>query len=75
MSVLTIGAEEARIQWRETIEAAYVDKKDVVIERYGKPVVTVVAHTKWLAMIKRLQELERTTQGIDAPLLDHSEKE
>ena len=37
MSILTVQSDQARLQWRETIEAAYVDKKDVVIERYGKP--------------------------------------
>jgi PHD/YefM family antitoxin component YafN of YafNO toxin-antitoxin module len=82
MTVMTIRAEEARIQWRETIEAAYVDKKDVVIERYGKPIVTVMAHTKWLAMLKRMKELELTTKGVKAyeemivdPTLDVSEEE
>ena len=66
MTVMTIRAEEARMQWRETIEAAYVDKKDVVIERYGKPIVTVIAHTKWLALLKRLKELELTARGVKA---------
>ena len=66
MMVMTVRAEEARIQWRETIEAAYVDKKDVVIERYGKPIVTVIAHTKWLAMLKRIKELELTAKGVKA---------
>jgi hypothetical protein len=66
MTVITIPSEEARIQWRETIEAAYVDKKDVVIERYGKPIVTVIAHSKWLAMLKRMKEIELTAKGIKA---------
>jgi PHD/YefM family antitoxin component YafN of YafNO toxin-antitoxin module len=64
MTVITVRAEEARMQWRETIEAAYVDKKDVVIERYGKPIVTMIAHTKWLALLNRLKELELTAKGI-----------
>jgi hypothetical protein len=82
MSVVTIRSEDARMQWRETIEAAYVDKKDVVIERYGKPIVTVIAHKKWLAMVKRLKQLELTEKGVKAyeemiadPSLDVSEEE
>lgn len=63
MSILTVQSDQARLQWRETIEAAYVDKKDVVIERYGKPIVTVMSHTKWLSMLRRMKELELTTQG------------
>jgi PHD/YefM family antitoxin component YafN of YafNO toxin-antitoxin module len=66
MTVMTIRAEEARLQWRETVEAAYVDKKDVVIERYGKPIVTVIAHTKWLALLKRIKELELLAKGLKA---------
>jgi PHD/YefM family antitoxin component YafN of YafNO toxin-antitoxin module len=58
MEAMTIRSEEARSQWRETIDAAYVDKKDVIIERYGKPVVTMVAHAKWQRILIRLAELE-----------------
>ncbi|HMN29755.1 MAG TPA: hypothetical protein PKE45_16510 [Caldilineaceae bacterium] len=82
MTVMTIRAEEARMQWRETVEAAYVDKKDIVIERYGKPIVTVIAYTKWLAMLNRMKELELTAKGVksyeemvDDPSLIVSEEE
>ena len=85
MSVVTMRSEEARMQWRETIEAAYVDKKDVVIERYGKPIVTVISHKKWVTMLtllRRMKEWELTEKGIKAyqemledPSLDVPEEE
>lgn len=75
MTVVTIRSEEARIQWRETIEAAYVDRKDVVIERYGKPIVTVVNYIKWQDVMRRLKELElaqRTRQRYEEMKADPS---
>ena len=45
-------------KWREMIDTAYAEKKEVVIERYGKPIVTVVNHAKWKAKMLRLEELE-----------------
>ena len=58
MTVMTIRSEKARMQWRETIDAAYVDKTDVIIERHGKPVVTLVEHKKWQQILNRLAALE-----------------
>ena len=75
MTVVTIRSEEARIQWLETIDAAYVDRKDVVIERYGKPIVTVVNYIKWQDVMRRLKELElvqRTRQRYEEMKADPS---
>ena len=55
---LTLRSEEARMQWGTTMDAAYAEKKDVVIERYGRPIVTIVNHAKYENMVKRLAELE-----------------
>lgn len=62
MTVKTVRSEAARMQWRETVEAAYVDRADVVIERYGKPIVTVVSYARWQELLKRLKEFELTAQ-------------
>jgi prevent-host-death family protein len=58
MSVLVMKSEKARTEWRQTLEKAYAGGKDVVIERHGEPIVTVVKYTKWKAHEKRLRELE-----------------
>jgi prevent-host-death family protein len=58
MSVVTIQRDQSRLQWREAIDAAYADKKDVVIEQSGTPIVALVNYAKWDAMVKRLKALE-----------------
>lgn len=61
MPVVTITSEEARLHWRETIDAAYADKKNVVIERYNKPVAVLLSYEQWQAtrqQLQRLKELE-----------------
>ena len=65
MTVMTIRSEKARMQWRETIDAAYVDKTDVIIERHGKPVVTLVEHKKWQQILNRLAALEFAARAAE----------
>ncbi len=58
MSVVTVTSEEARLRWRETIDAAYADKKSVVIERYSKPVAVLLNYEQWQVTLQRLQRLK-----------------
>jgi hypothetical protein len=58
MTPLVLRAENARKDWRETIDAAYAGKKKVVIERYGAPIVTIVSYEIFEGMQKRIDELE-----------------
>ena len=58
MATTTLGSEEARMKWREMIDSAYADKKEIVIVRYGRPIVTIVNHATWEAQKRRLEELE-----------------
>ena len=61
MTEVTLKAEQARTEWRQTLDKAYAKGKDVVIIRYGEPIVTIVNHAKWKtwrAREKRLRELE-----------------
>ena len=46
MTVIKMSSDEARSKWREVIDTA-VAGNHVVIERYGKPVVTIVAHSDY----------------------------
>jgi hypothetical protein len=55
---LVLKAETARKEWRETIDAAYAGKQEVVIKRYGAPIVTIVNHEIYEAQKKRLADLE-----------------
>jgi PHD/YefM family antitoxin component YafN of YafNO toxin-antitoxin module len=58
MSVITLTSEDARLKWRETIDAAYVDKQPVVIERYKKPIVVLLNYAQWEKQQQRMMELE-----------------
>jgi PHD/YefM family antitoxin component YafN of YafNO toxin-antitoxin module len=58
MSIVTITSEDARLHWRETIDAAYADKRSVVIERYNKPVAVLLNYEEWQATVQNLQRLK-----------------
>jgi PHD/YefM family antitoxin component YafN of YafNO toxin-antitoxin module len=58
MPTVTVTSENARLRWRETIDAAYADKKTVVIERHNLPVVAVVNYEQLQKERARLKELE-----------------
>ena len=47
MATIKMSSDEARSKWREVIDTA-VAGNHVVIERYGKPVVAIVAHPQFL---------------------------
>ena len=55
---VNIRSEEVRKDWAKTIDFVYGEREDVVVERYGRPIVTIVNHIKWQAVLKRLAELE-----------------
>jgi antitoxin (DNA-binding transcriptional repressor) of toxin-antitoxin stability system len=46
MSVKTVRSEEARLNWRDTLDHAY-QGGEVVIERYSKPAAVVVNYDQW----------------------------
>lgn len=58
MHSVTMSSEEARLNWRDTVDTAHTGNP-VVIERYNKPVVVIVSHAEWQAQQKRLAEFEK----------------
>jgi hypothetical protein len=62
MNAITVTSEHARINWRDTIDAAYQGNQ-VVIERYGKPMVTVVNYATLQHMTAELARLRRIVQA------------
>ena len=54
MSVKTIKSEAARIKMRDILDEVTAGR-EVVIERYNKPVGVVIPHAMW----KRLKQLQR----------------
>lgn len=55
---LNLSSEAARKAWSETVDAAYAEKKIVVLHRYNRPIVTMIAHNRWEKMKKKLERLE-----------------
>ena len=65
MTISTWDSNDARIKWREVIDTAAAGDTDVVITRYGKPVVAVIDYADFLALQEELDDL-RATKRADA---------
>jgi antitoxin (DNA-binding transcriptional repressor) of toxin-antitoxin stability system len=53
----TMSADQARINWRDTVDLAFRGG-EVVIERYNKPVAVVVNYDEWQARRFTSKEVE-----------------
>ena len=58
MNKITMTSDQARREWREMIDQAYMGNQEVVIERYSKPVAVVLNYGQWQKSQARLEELE-----------------
>ena len=65
MPVASWDSNEARIKWREVIDTAATGMADVVITRYGKPVVAVIDYAAFVALQEELDDL-RAARRADA---------
>lgn len=65
MSIATWDSNDARIKWREVVDTAATGNMDVVITRYGKPVVAVIDYEDFLALQEELDDL-RAAKRADA---------
>ncbi len=57
MPVTTIGSREAREKWRDLLDAVYTGSADIVIERSGKPIATLIPYEDYLAIAEALDDL------------------
>lgn len=65
MTVATWESNDARIKWREVLDTAAAGVTDVVITRYGKPLVAVIDYEAFLALQEELDDL-RSAKRADA---------
>ncbi|MFC2037127.1 hypothetical protein ACFLYD_04035 [Chloroflexota bacterium] len=65
MSVAVFNSNRARAQWRDILDVATAGISDVVIERYGKRVVAVIAYDDYVAVQDELDEL-RAARRVEA---------
>ena len=72
MTTKTLDSNQARNHWREMLDAVLTQGTDVVITRYNRPVVTVVAYADYLAIGDALKKwrAERRARHLaeDEPL-------
>ena len=57
MTVKTLDSNQARNNWREMLDSVLTNETDVVITRYNKPIVTVLAYEDYLTIQDELQRL------------------
>jgi prevent-host-death family protein len=57
MSVQRLESNRARAKWRDVLDVATAGTADIVIERYGKPVVAVIAYDDYMAVLEELDDL------------------
>lgn len=66
MIVKTLDSNKARTQWREILDSASSGNMDVVVERYGKPVVAVIAYVDYVALQEEIDDLRATRRAAEA---------
>jgi PHD/YefM family antitoxin component YafN of YafNO toxin-antitoxin module len=64
LSVQVLTSKEARKMWRQVLDNAGRGS-DVVVERYGKPEVAVIAYRDFLAIRDELAELRTARQAAE----------
>ena len=73
----TMSADQARINWRDTVDLAFRGG-EVVIERYNKPVAVVVNYDEWQQRRFTQREVEAIVKAKVAelrnePTISHEE--
>jgi len=66
MPVQVLESNKARIKWRDLLDMANAGGSDVVIERYGRPVVAVISYEDYVALKDELEEIRATRRAAQA---------
>lgn len=65
MALANWDSNDVRLKWREVMDLAASGNTDIVVTRYGKPVVAIVKYEDFLALQDELDDL-RAAQRADA---------
>lgn len=65
MAVKVYSSDKARAKWRDVLDTA-VTGQDIVIERYGKPTVAVIAYEDFVELNELLQDLRDAREAQEA---------
>jgi prevent-host-death family protein len=63
MTVKMVDSRDARANWRDMLDLAQANDTDVVITRYNKPVVAVVAYEDYVAVQEELRKRRATRRA------------
>jgi prevent-host-death family protein len=66
MTVQVLDSNKARTKWRDILDAAHAGTVDIVVERYGKPMVAVIAYEDFLALQDELDDLRAGRRVAEA---------
>jgi prevent-host-death family protein len=66
MPVKVLDSNTARTQWRDILDEASSRNTDVVVARYGKPMVAVIAYDDFLAIQEELDDLRAGRRAAEA---------
>ena len=61
-----ISSREARMKWRTVLDTVDRGTADVVIERYGKPIATIIPYADYEELSEYLEELRDVRFGMAA---------
>ena len=57
MPITTMSSREARTHWRDVLDTVDKGDADVIIERYGKPIATLIPFADYQALLEELEDL------------------
>ena len=58
----TLASDKARAKWRDVLDSAGKGE-DIVVERYGKPAVAIIAYDDYLAIQEMLAEMREAREA------------
>jgi len=70
MDPQTMATNEARARWRDLVDSVHAGDAPIVIERYGKPMVALIAYDDYVAIREQLDVLQakRRRAGTTGPI-------
>lgn len=66
MSITTIGSREARQKWRDLLDEVFTGTADIVIERNGKPIATLISYEDYVAIAEILDDIRAARRVAEA---------
>lgn len=66
MPTQVFNANEARLKWRDIVDAAHAGGEDIIVERYGKPMVAVISYQDYLDIEEELDDVRAARRAAAA---------